>query len=728
MFAHSYEKVYYFCTFFSNEYFFNKNINIMKRFLPIFCALFLFAGNHAAQASDSVTVKNLSYAFVNTNNLPVTITDSLISSTPLLKDMFKGHVAKGYSLTFTQAQLLHVKTRSNLMTEFFPEFFLLDEQFNEVKEYRKDPLYAYVEAGSYYLIVTDQSSGKPDPSDHQWYEMTISTISNKCDFAHLTYIPVTLPAALTDTLTEKSPVLTEARIASHAKGYSFQGVKDSYVEITMKSGLDEYLFLLDANYRIIASNDDDVLTDCRLVHQLPANGTYYVVATTYSAERTGTFHLSIHQFSSLPVYYIDAINGSDTATGASASAPLLTLDTAIHRSEGIGIYYLMEDYTFGNNDNNSLYLTFGKLYPYEKDIKLSIHPDMSDAIFEISGTMIFGEAGGRHFFLMDSIHNPYGDILLDGEYNLGSYVEVNNTKITNCHFDDLFYADSLVIRNCTFTCDTVDEFFYGGAIRICNSTLSNNWIDDFVSMDDWYLSKPVFRMEGGQISGNNFLSGIGFYNTTLELVSGEYKNNRSGYSSSLNLSMVNAGGMTAYNSTVCIGAGFTMDANNYLLLDSTSVIRISENLSNSLVAQVLPIKADNEGNPSLGYANGRRILEGSNELLAANYQKFNIAQLDTKVWYLRPDGKIYDTEVAVKEAGETVCRIYPNPTQGMARITLNQEVTELRITDMQGKVLHRQEVNGEEAALNLQSYANGMYFIQFRNGQQVIGLQKVIKQ
>ncbi len=88
--------------------------------------------------------------------------------------------------------------------------------------------------------------------------------------------------------------------------YSFNGVAGSYASIALNSTepstspvLDTYVYLLDSSLKIVAENDDiqaGVLRNSRVVDfQIPANGTYYIDVTTWSAtqENVGNYTLKL---------------------------------------------------------------------------------------------------------------------------------------------------------------------------------------------------------------------------------------------------------------------------------------------------------------------------------------------------------------------------------------------------------------------------------------------------
>jgi serine protease len=88
--------------------------------------------------------------------------------------------------------------------------------------------------------------------------------------------------------------------------YSFTGAAGSYASIALNSTqsstspvLDTYLYLLDSNLQILVENDDiqsGVIRNSRVVDfQIPANGTYYIDVTTWSAtqENVGNYTLKL---------------------------------------------------------------------------------------------------------------------------------------------------------------------------------------------------------------------------------------------------------------------------------------------------------------------------------------------------------------------------------------------------------------------------------------------------
>ena len=76
-------------------------------------------------------------------------------------------------------------------------------------------------------------------------------------------------------------------------------------------------------------------------------------------------------------------------------------------------------------------------------------------------------------------------------------------------------------------------------------------------------------------------------------------------------------------------------------------------------------------------------------------------------------------------------KVYPNPSNGLVRLQLPQDLAdaavELSLYDMYGKLLQRQQVRTDNPVLDLSHYAQGMYFIQVRHKNQLVGSVKISK-
>jgi hypothetical protein len=76
--------------------------------------------------------------------------------------------------------------------------------------------------------------------------------------------------------------------------------------------------------------------------------------------------------------------------------------------------------------------------------------------------------------------------------------------------------------------------------------------------------------------------------------------------------------------------------------------------------------------------------------------------------------------VAMIDSIEVVWRFYPNPTDGIVNIATNQEIKELYISDLSGKVLQViRDVKAEQVSTtDLSDYASGIYLIRYPVGKQ----------
>ena len=73
--------------------------------------------------------------------------------------------------------------------------------------------------------------------------------------------------------------------------------------------------------------------------------------------------------------------------------------------------------------------------------------------------------------------------------------------------------------------------------------------------------------------------------------------------------------------------------------------------------------------------------------------------------------------------------VYPNPTVGNVQLTMNnvQLVGEVKVFDMNGKLLFVRKIEGENTEIPMSNLAAGTYFVNVCQGQQVLKSFKVIK-
>lgn len=78
----------------------------------------------------------------------------------------------------------------------------------------------------------------------------------------------------------------------------------------------------------------------------------------------------------------------------------------------------------------------------------------------------------------------------------------------------------------------------------------------------------------------------------------------------------------------------------------------------------------------------------------------------------------------IAEHKEVKVKVYPNPTASMLNINA-EDIDEIVLTDMSGKTVLRQMVNGD-AQINVETLQNGMYILNTIKDGQVNGTQKVM--
>ena len=702
-------------------------------FLAVLCVADIFSAK-AQSASDSAYARNLSYTYFNISSLPNSVTDSLSNGGKYLKDqdLRFGSRAKGYAINLTTTKTLDIYLNQTSWTDWDEYLYLLDSNFNLIT-YNDDyytggsRILRTLAPGNYYIIAAEYYSGTSDKS----YILTIDEIT-PTNLNALTYLPLGTfnDTTVNDTFAVSYPYVQQNNNIYRAKGYSFQGTQNKVVVISDYYD-DAYYVLMDNNHNIMKIGYS-------IGAQLPQTGTYYLAILdqpTYMASTT----ISIKNYQT---YYVDGINGDDSRNGLSPSTAFATLDTAIVRSGGVGKYYLTEDYTFSDN---YLLTYYAQIYPYQKDIHLHMPTTSGDDILDAAGDLVFGEQGGNYYFIIDSSHTEFYYGLLYG-YS-GSSIKVNNLKVRNSYLKYFVYdANELVMRDCEFVNDTFNEYFIvkgneeSRNVQIINTDFSQNYLNYyFIAQSNSYYTPDtmIFTLENTTVAGNTFGSPQWIYNGAIvNLVSGSWSNNSLStdytYNGNPNLTTQNWGGIWLWGVTATIGAGFSMDVNNFLSIDTATTLKIEENFSGNNVAQIYPYRYDNSDDLyKADYYEGRRVLWGTSSLLANNYQKFGIAQADnSSLWYLHSDGKIYTTEepVGLNQAEEGTISLYPNPANNVLNITLQgTEVNEAVIIDIYGKTVTRTTVSEGNNTLNISALPAGMYFVQLRADNTVKATQKIIK-
>ena len=690
-------------------------------------------------------VKDLRTLTYTAKTLGTPIVDTLGANCEIVKDSTTNgyfYFAKGYTMQLPAGYIIMTLDRNNRDVAVF------DNNYNLVHDLAYSNTFNVPQSGTYRMVVFSYEDIDNDTSLSTFYNFTIDSVS-VATFRTLQYQNISFGTTISDTLRDTDPYLLSHPISitasspfemPFAKGFKIQTPATiSHLDFVVDSGdYDSYIFLLDANKNLITQNDDDCYFKSRIVFPVNPSSTYYLVVSSYYYNETGWFHFYTRGIQSLPTLYVDGVNGDDARNGLTAGTAIKTLDTAIARTGAVGKYLMTDDYTFKNL--NALRISYAEIYPYGKDINLKISNNIYNDLTYIYGSMIFGEQGGNYYFILDSNRSDNFDDFIDADY-LGSYLEVNNLKVRNSYLPSSFiWGDKVVMNNCEFTNDTIyDEFIaideYGyNEIKLTNCTFSQNiFYDNFIYH---YYDSLKFTMENTNVSGNTFDNYYinKFTRATINLTSGSWRNNNlaSAYSDNgnPNLSTQNCAGIWSYYTTINIGAGFTMDANNYLCIDSASRLNITENLSGNNVAQVYPFEYDYDNYEYVAdYYEGRRVLWGTSSLLANNYQKFGIAQADNStLWYIHPDGTIHSWPVSIDLAEESTISLYPNPANDVLNIALQgTEVNEAVVIDIYGKTVARTTVSEGNNTLDISALPAGMYFVQLRADNNVKATQKIVK-
>ena len=713
----------------------------MKKLLISFVALCM-AGVFSAKAqsaSDSAFVRNLNFTTVNLSSMPQVFHDTLGVGSKILKDINTGMRAIGYSMTLTSTKNLEIQTLSSGGNH---TLIVLDSNLDNIYWDSYSSAFNtkhHLTAGQYFILVTDCSVS----SSNIPYTLSVDEIQ-LTPLNSLTYTPLRTfsDTIVLDTFRTNDPRVIFSLWGDYhflqAKGHSFHGTQNKILTVADPGGYD-FFVLMDSNYNVISRSS-------QTSKKLPYTGTYYLAILDYY--QVGLSSISI-KFSDMGTYYVDNINGNDTNSGLSPTTAFFSLDTALVRTNGIGKFYLTEDYEFTNT--YTLYVNCAEILPYQRDIHLKLPTacNSADVVF-IQGSLIFGEQGSNNYFIIDSSRNADFDDFLDAD-DYGTYLEVNNLKVKNSVIPyGFFWGDELILRNCEFTNDSVlYENFIGleadvkYSLKLENCTISNNYFGaGLIWWDDCIDSTLKITMENTVISNNIFNEEypVFFYDRVqVNLKSGSWNNNNlSGNPTNMdvpaNLSTQNCAGIWFNNATVNIGAGFSMDTNNYLCIDSASIANVTENITVPIVANLYPFIFDDANDEVFAdYYIGRRLLSGSATLLADNFRKFRVVQTDTVAWYLHSDGKIYnDVEpeppVAINTADEGSIHLFPNPASNVLNIALEgSEVNEVVIIDIYGKTVVRNNVADGTNSFDISSLPAGMYFVQLRADNAVKATQKLIK-
>ena len=366
-------------------------------------------------------------------------------------------------------------------------------------------------------------------------------------------------------------------------------------------------------------------------------------------------------------------------------------------------------------------------------------------------------------FTNDSIYESFFEL----EYNYTSaYIE--NTTISQCYFDNFLYFEDdyakLTMKNSTISQCTIDDyliFFYDeystANFDSCTITQTNAYY--FLYYYDYYSSLTLkntdithnsapylfypyyyftFTMDNSNWTDNSTDNTIWFELSEANLISGSWRNNTLSipydYNTNTNLTADNWAGLCLWDGgIVTFGSAFSMDTINLIIFDSTSSVYLSDDITVPHAATLYPYFYDDSIRND--FYIGHQVIFGDSTLLANNFRKFKVAQVDTVMWYIHEDGKIYndpvpepEPPVAINGAEEGTISLYPNPANNVLNIALQgSDVNEVVVIDIYGKTVARTTVAEGNNALNISALPAGMYFVQLRANNSVKATQKIVK-
>ena len=148
----------------------------------------------------------------------------------------------------------------------------------------------------------------------------------------------TLPVTVNDTIRTSDTVIDGSDFnGRRGKVYSIDVTGSTLFTFTMRTSWDSYLYLLDSNYRIIATDDDGMGSSSlgSILAWQVNTGRYYIVAAQFSYSYTGAYTLTV-----------DTLNQFNTYTFATLPYRVLTSDTV---QDTISKSQILTDHRFYNN-------------------------------------------------------------------------------------------------------------------------------------------------------------------------------------------------------------------------------------------------------------------------------------------------------------------------------------------------------------------------------------------
>ena len=666
-------------------------------------------------------------------------TDSLSNGGQAVQ-VFGGGIlyAKGYSMNFpANSVMLQVDMRGRML-------LLVDSNYNLMNGYgnTRKIIIPVQQAATYRFVVVSDDDWELDTTVGMPFTVTSDTI-NAAIFATLSYRNINIGDTIVDSINSTDPYLISgvsnmyylknAKGAkspnglTHARGYRFQtSVTDNYLQLTTENvefGNSSYFYLLDSNKHVIKSFSNYSFNEKYL--SVNPSSTYYIVATSNDAEDTGVYRFYTKADTDIPVYYVDALNGDNDSNGLTPATAKRTLE-AVGYTTAKARVYLTENYHFTSRVTLGRYF---EIYPYGKNIRL--YPEITtwDHAIRVNGDLVFGKNGDSLYFVIDSaVCRSVEDFLAVNE----GVIEVNNLKVRNTvYYDALFMGDSVSMKNCEFVNDSVgNEIANSSKVSMVNTTVSNNFINGHL------FGSYSLYFENSTVSGNTSTEISIFEMGSAVMKSGSVTNNQLAPSrdydeilAPLNVRMENMAGIFfLFSEGLTIGHNFSMDTSAYIFIDRNGVINTPEVITVPLAAKVYPIDYTFYSIPP-DYFEGRRILAGPANVLAANRTHFAIVQPADQTWYLHNNGCIYTSQQGIAQAERAAdVVLYPNPASDRVVVKLDgTEADEICLFDIYGKQVKRVAALQGANSIGVQNFARGIYFVQVRKNGTVVATRKLIK-
>ena len=642
------------------------------------------------KANTWATLSTLNCVSINATD---TVTDSLVTSDTYITDHREGHMpfAKGYRIqTPANAEYIDI----NVDADFDEYLYLLDKNHHVITYTDNSSITSLVNPSStYYIVVSSYYGGEVG------------------DFELSTYCSTTIPTYYIDGVngSDDSTGLTPAT--------AFRTLEAAVSASSSNSDYNAKFYLTD-NYTFTEDVTVDFPTNAKVLPYqrdirlyMPASGSYDLMSSYYQL--------------------MFGENGS-------------SYNFIIDSSTNIGYDDLFEVYSIGT------YLEINNL-----KVRNSVIP--SNVGFAYNLVMNNCE------FTNDSIYDSFFDF----EYNYNSaYIE--NTTISQNYFDYFLYFDDeyvdLTMKNSTISQCSIDNYmfyfydYYNNA-TFDSCTITQNDAYYFLYYDDYYSSLTLkntdlthnsayylfypyysftFTMENSNWTDNSSEYIIWIDESEANLISGSWRNNTVSapysHNTNPNLTANNWAGLALWDGgIVAFGPAFSMDTINLIIYDSSSYVFLSDDITVAHTATLYPYFFDDSVRND--YYLGRQVIFGDSTLLANNFRKFTMAQVDTVMWYIHEDGKIYndpvpepEPPVAINGAEDGTFSLYPNPANNVLNIALQgTEVNEVVVIDIYGKTVARTTVANGNNTLDISALPAGMYFVQLRADSNVKATQKIVK-